>query len=447
MTQDSAGERKIFVPDTNIFIHDPEAIFKFADNEVVIPMTVIEELDKLKKGDNEIARNARQAIRNLLSLRTRGNLNNGVTTDDGGLVRIEPNHVELLGDIAKKLDMKVPDNRIVAVAYNLMQSQSDRKVIFVTKDGAPCLKADALLVPVEDYENDKVRIDDFHPGWQEHIVEPAILGDLRHSGVIELPGDYLPNEFALLRSSLNPKDSAIARYDKLGNAFAMVDESSESAYWLRGRNFSQRAALELLLNDDITVCFLIGCAGTGKTLLALAAALQKTLFDKKYNKILVSRPIVPMGKDIGYLPGDKDDKLKFWMQPISDNLGNLFSIVQALGEDKKTLTEVALELNGILEKEALTYVRGRSIVNQFMIVDEAQNLTPHEIKTIITRAGVGTKIVFTGDLEQIDNPYLDSQSNGLIVTAKKMMVSTMAGHIVLTKTERSDLAREAVRLL
>jgi PhoH-like ATPase len=455
---DSVDRQKSFVLDTNVLIHDPGAMFMFKDNDVVLPMTVIEELDSLKSGRKgpEVARCARQAISKLRKLGVQGSLNTGVATEFGGTIRVEINHKEALGpEIVNKLDMSIPDNRIVAVAYNLTKEQEkkpfdmQREVILVTKDGGPFVKASGLGILVEDYENDKVKYDNFNPGWQEIAVSDGEVDWLGKNGFIDLEKEFHPNEYVLLRSKSDRKHTEIGRYDQARGKIIRLNDAVASPYGLRSKNLLQRIAIDLLMNPDITIVSLLGEAGTGKTLLALAAALQSSIRNNDYDSILVSRPIMPVGKDIGYLPGTKDDKMKLWMMPIYDNLGFLFSssFNRLSSEERKSLSVKELEENNTLELEALTYIRGRSFIRKYVIIDEAQNLTPHEVKTIITRAGEGTKTILTGDPEQIDNPYLDAGSNGLTVSTQKLIPTAVSGHVVLEKSERSHTAREALKYL
>ncbi len=444
---------KYFVLDTNVLLHNSESISSFADNTVVIPMSVIEELDRFKSHNDELGRNARMVIRTLDRLRSRGKLGQGVEMDNGGRLQI---YYEKDSITDPGLDLSLPDNRILAVAYTL--HQEGKKVIFVSKDINARLKGDALGLDVVDFEKQKVNFDELFCGQCEMEVAPEVIDHFFAEKSLRMD-DFIPqpNEFVMLIDKTNPRHTALARAKEGGELVPLVPDYSK-VWGLSPHNKEQRMALELLMSPDVALVTMVGQAGTGKTLLALAAALEATINYKRYERILVSRPIIPMGKDIGYLPGDKDEKLFIWMQPIFDNLTYLLGDGEKgtevkKGEDKNRGAEPVrkkidkLMRDNILELEALTYIRGRSIPNQFVIVDEAQNLTPHEVKTIISRAGEGTKMVLTGDPYQIDNPYLDSSSNGLTYTSEKLKGKAVHGHITLTHSERSDLSALAADFL
>lgn len=434
---------KFFVLDTNVLLHNRNAITCFADNTVVLPMTVIEELDKFKKNNDELGRNARGTIRCLDQLRSQGSLGKGVRTDDGGTVLITMDRED---DRNACIDLTIPDNRIIAAAFRLLRE--GKRVIFVSKDINARLKADALGIEVQDFEREKANFDELYTGWRVLAVERATIDRLHQDKEAELADQsFQPNEFILLKEAGNERHTKVGRAVSATRLQAL-DPRYDSAFNLRPRSLEQRAALELLMNPDITLVSLIGQAGTGKTLLALAAGMASTLKSSQYEKLLVSRPIIPLGRDIGYLPGTKDEKMKLWMQPIFDNLSYLLGLTGGGKQDaaaevgiKRLLREDKIEL------EALTYIRGRSISRQYVIVDEAQNLTPHEVKTIISRAGEGTKMVLTGDPEQIDNPYLDASSNGLSYTVERLKGQEACGHITLTRSERSRLASLAAEYL
>ena len=434
---------KYFVLDTNVLLHDARALFSFGDNWVVIPIEVLEELDKFKTANDELGRNAREVVRTLDRLRQGGNLGQGVDIPDSGghlLVDLKPAKIFDYG-----LDKDIPDNRILGVAWRLEKEK--KQVIFVSKDINLRLKCDALGVTAMDYEKEKVNVDRLYVGWRELHVEGAAIEEFAQKGTLVLAEELYPNEFVLLRDKTKPKHTVLARRS--------VDEAKrieplrfapDLVAGVAPRNMEQRLALELLLDDDVPLVTLVGRAGTGKTLLALAAGYHKTVKEAEYEKMLVSRPIMPLGRDIGYLPGTKDEKLEQWMKPIFDNLKFLLREKNHHAHDtNKKVGE--LMRSGIIEMEALTYIRGRSIFDQYLIVDEAQNLTPHEVKTIISRAGDETKLVLTGDPYQIDNPYLDASSNGLSFLAEKMKTQPVAGHILFSKSERSKLASVAAEIL
>jgi PhoH-like ATPase len=433
---------KYFVLDTNVLLHNPEALNSFSDNYVVLPMTVIEELDNFKRINDELGRNARQVIRHLDRLRSQGTLRNGVTLDGGGILKISLDERSIPGTF---LDMSVPDHRILAVAANMVEEK--KKVIFVSKDINARLKADALGIEVMDFEQQKCDFDTLYSGWRELTVPGEIVDTFYQEKVATITGsDFYTNEFIILRDRNNPKHSGLARATGK-DSLIHLEPSFDKAWDLHARSKEQRMALELLLDPKINLITLIGKAGTGKTLLALAAGLYCVLRKETFDRLLVSRPIIPMGRDLGYLPGTKDEKLSIWMQPIFDNLSYLMRIGHKL-EDGTVQSKIdKLLKTQQLELEALTYIRGRSIPDQFVIIDEAQNLTPHEVKTIISRAGENTKMVLTGDPYQIDNPYLDASSNGLAYTVEKLKGQFLYGHVTLSKSERSPLSAIATDFL
>ncbi len=434
---------KYFVLDTNVLLHNADSLTSFADNFVVLPMTVIEELDKFKRHNDELGRNARHVIRQLDKLRVTGSLKDGVAMENGGTLKITVERRDMPGAL---LDMSVADNRILAVANSL--HEEGNSVIFVSKDINARLKADALGIDTMDFEKQKCNADELYSGWRQASVPSEAIDRFYTDKVLDAEGfDFHHNEFILLQDEGNPKHSGLGRATGK-NTLTHMNSKYENAWNIHPRSKEQRMALELLLDPEISLVTLIGQAGTGKTLLALAAGLECVLHKESYERLLVSRPIIPMGKDIGYLPGTKDEKLSLWMQPIFDNLTYLMRHDHS-GEDEG---HVQMKVDKLLkthqvELEALTYIRGRSIPRQFVIVDEAQNLTPHEVKTIISRAGENTKMVFTGDPQQIDNPYLDSASNGLSYAVEKLKGHSIYGHITLNKSERSPLSAIAADYL
>jgi PhoH-like ATPase len=436
---------KTFVLDTNVLVHNPQALFDFEDNRVVIPISVIEELDNLKKLQDERGRSARQVSRILDDLSSLGRLEQGVPLEDGGSIKVE---LSAAGVLPEGMAGHKVDNHILRMALGLQQQGAE--VRFISKDINARIKANALGLEAEDYDTNKVNIDELYRGWDEASLPAASINafyrDRRSKPeALGLRGTPLVNSFILMRSQDNPNQSALGRVSKSGEVMALNYQDAD-AWGLRALNMEQKFAMELLLDDSINLVTLVGPAGTGKTLLALAAALQRTVEDKVYRKILVSRPVIPLGKDIGYLPGSKDDKMKNWMQPIFDNLDYLTDNGDDEEESEGGQLQYLMDSNK-LAMEAVTYIRGRSIPRQFIIVDEAQNLTPHEVKTIVSRAGQGTKMVLTGDPYQIDNPYLDSESNGLAYLVEKFKGQEMFGHVTLHKSERSRLAALAAELL
>lgn len=434
--------RKYFVLDTNVLLHNAESLSSFDDNYVILPMTVIEELDSFKRHNDELGRSARHVIREIDKLRLQGSLKDGVAMENSGILQIIVERKEMPGVC---IDMSVPDNRILAVADSL--HQEGKKVIFVSKDINARLKADALGIDVMDFEKQKCNFDELYTGWTEIQVPTELVDRFHHEKRLELEGhDFLINEFVLLQDVTNLKHSGLGRIVE-SSYLTHMNTAFESAWNVHPRSKEQRMAFELLMDPEVSLVTMIGQAGTGKTLLALAAGLECVLHQEAFEKLLVSRPVIPMGKDIGYLPGTKDEKLSLWMQPIFDNLVYLMQKDHRLEEGTVQQKVNMLFKEQLVELEALTYIRGRSIPRQFVIIDEAQNLTPHEVKTIISRAGEGTKMVLTGDPQQIDNPYLDSSSNGLSYAVEKLKGQALYGHITLSKSERSPLSAIAAQLL
>lgn len=435
--------KKTFVLDTNVLLHNPNALESFADNEVLIPLDVIEELDQFKSENNELGRSARQVIRKLDRLRRAGNLQEGVSLEHGGgtvRVTLAPGSLE-----GTALSLEVADNRIISVAYDL--HKQGKPVVFVSKDINARIKSDALGIRTVDFEKQKVDFDALYAGWREVKCAGDVIADLQ--GAKEMPvGEFqlIANQFVVLKDEADPAHTALARCAPDGKTIALLREDGLKPMGVRARNMEQKMALELLFDENVELVTLVGQAGTGKTLLALACGLAQVTLEHRYDKVLVSRPIMPLGRDIGFLPGSKEEKLGHWMLPIYDNLAYLLTLRGARGEAAEEKVEAFLQ-SGVIELEALTYIRGRSIPRQFLIVDEAQNLTPHEVKTIVTRAGEDTKVVLTGDPYQIDNPYLDSSSNGLTYTAERLKGNALFGHITLTRSERSALASLAAKEL
>ncbi len=442
--------RKNYVLDTNVLLYDSQALNKFKENHIIIPISVIEEIDRFKKDMSEIGRNARYFSRLLDKLRKKGNLSEGVDLESGGTVKVMLTNEAQRNKLPQELIGEKADNMIMSVAMFLTDSDREHKTIFVTKDVNLRLKADALGIIAEDFESDKVEVDEIYSGYKQVRLSSSEIDQFYTDGSLTAPEQerkFYPNQCLELIDSSNPSHTALVKYNKASNKFIKLITPEEPIWGITARNREQQFAIDLLLDDNLKLVTLTGMAGTGKTLLAIAAGLLKSTDEGVYKRLLVSRPIFPMGKDIGFLPGDIQDKLKPWMQPIFDNVELLFH--GSGGEDKKRQGKGYEELMklGILELEPLTYIRGRSIPNQYMIVDESQNLTPHEIKTIITRAGENTKIVLTGDPYQIDNPYIDASSNGLSYIVERFKNDDISGHISLIKGERSELAERAANLL
>ena len=433
--------RKIFVLDTNILIHDPYSIYNFRGNDIYLPIEVIEEIDKLKQKPNT-ALHARMASRVLEEIRKKGNLSEGIELPNDIFFKVERTaDLSLLPEGLKK---DIVDNHIIAVVIGIQQREPDRKVIFVTKDINLRIKADAVGVAVEDYSTDKVVYDDLDKGYTEIEVSKDVFDKFNKSGKIdleELKLDFTPSPNFFFVLKCGQEETAGRVLDTKLKKFLNGDMT---AWGARARNQEQRFAMELLMDDNIKAVSLVGKAGTGKTLLAIAAGLEQVVERKKYSKLYIARPIIPMGKDLGFLPGNEKDKLRPWMQPIFDNI-EFLSDIKGDKAGEKVIT--GLETMGLLKVEALTYIRGRSMPNAFIVIDEAQNLTPLEIKTIITRVGENTKIVFTGDPYQIDSAYLDANTNGLTYMADKLKNEKIVGHITLVKGERSPLAEITAKLL
>ncbi|MDP7110664.1 MAG: PhoH family protein [Myxococcota bacterium] len=444
MTEALPIKRKIYVLDTNVLLHDPTALFKFEDNEVVIPLVVIEEVDTFKRDQNERGRNARQFSRYLDQLRAFNNLQQGVELEDGGLLRVDMTSHNLVE--FHSINGQKADNQILSVALSIARG-GDVRVTLVSKDTNMRIKADAMGLRAEDYEHGKVQIDELYGGQEEMTVPRTVIEDIYRAGEVEVDTGSLPaNSCLVLRNEENASNTALARVKPERGAVSVMPRFKEGIWGIFPRNKEQTFAFDLLMDDDIKLVTLVGKAGTGKTLLAIAAGLQKTADEAVYQRLLVSRPVFPLGRDIGFLPGDIEEKLNPWMKPVYDNVELILDLSREKVRDKKRGYQELIDL-GLLEIEPLTYIRGRSIPHQFLLIDEAQNLTPHEIKTIITRAGEGTKIVMTGDPHQIDNPYVDSTSNGLTFVVHKFQGEPLAGHITLVKGERSELAERAAELL
>jgi PhoH-like ATPase len=437
---------KNYILDTTVLLYDAHALFNFEENNVIIPMTVIEDIDHFKKDLNETGRNARQTSRYLDGLRTQGALTKGVKLNNGGTLFVSLSDAEAVRRIPREFQEKPRDNFILAITLAVKEKAGALPTVFVSKDINLRIKADALGVVVEDYESDKVDIEELYSGHTRLSAGAAAVDSFREKGVWETGEPLLPNQYVTLADEADPSHFAMGRFDaKEKKIVRLISEGKEGMFRIKPRNAEQLFTMDALLNDGIQLVTLVGKAGTGKTLLAVAASLNKTIDENLFSRILVSRPTLPMGKDIGFLPGTVEEKLTPWMYPIIDNVDLLLRSEAKARRHIRGFKE--LMDTGILIIEPLTYIRGRSIHNQYLIVDEAQNLTPHEIKTIITRVGDGTKIVLTGDPYQIDNPYIDSSSNGLTYVVEKFKNQEIAAHITLTKGERSVLSELAANIL
>lgn len=436
---------KHFVFDTNILIHDPRAIYHFEENEIVIPIFVLEEIDQFKKESSERGRNAREVARILDGFRAGGgSLSDGVPMPSGGRLRVASGQRPVPTSLREN---QIADHLILGVALDVRDANPDEPTIFVTKDVNLRIRADALGLKAMDFEAGRIDIDELYSGAMELEVPGEQIDQFYAENTLDLgQARVLPNQYVLLKNPESPSHTALGRVDPKTRRLIPLKKMRDGVWGIRPRNKEQHCALDLLLSDEVKLITLVGKAGTGKTLLALAAGMQQTVEDRAYTRLLVSRPIFPLGRDVGFLPGTIEEKLNPWMQPIFDNVEFLMGLSKTDtrngGRSYKELIDM-----GYIQIEPLTYIRGRSLPTQFIIVDEAQNLTPHEVKTIITRVGENTKIVLTGDPYQIDNPYVDATSNGLTTAVQKFMGQELAGHVTLSKGERSELAELASNLL
>ncbi len=434
---------KNYILDTNVLLHDPHSLLCFQENNVLVPIEVIEEIDRFKRDSSDRGHNARAVSRLLDGLRAHGRLSEGVPLANGGRLRIlltsknGKNGPLTVGD-------STVDDRLIALTRHIQDADPGVPTVLITKDINLRIKADAVGLQAEDYETDHVRPQDLYTGAFELPVGPDQLQAFRTSGGLPLngAGPHFPNEYCTLTDASNPKRSLLAKVDGSGQQLVPILESREGVWGIRPRNREQYFAFDALLDERIRLVTLMGKAGTGKTLLALATGLRKTVQDRDYRRLVVARPTIPMGRELGYLPGSLEEKLNPWMQPIYDALELLGDL--NMGHEQRTGDLVR---NGTIVIEALSYIRGRNIASQFIVIDEAQNLTPLEVKTIITRVAQGTKIVLTGDPYQIDNPYVDSSSNGFNYVVSRFRSIPIAAHIELQKGERSDLAELAANIL
>ncbi len=438
--------KKNYLLDTNVLLHDPNCLVSFQDNNILIPIEVIEEIDRFKRESTELGRNARTVSRMLDAWRARGHLGDGIQLPGGGLFRIifEKQALMPAQAVVNGVSRSV-DNRILARALSVRDAEPSLPLVVVTKDINLRLKADALGLPAEDYETDRVQLSELYSGIIEMAATAEMLAKFKADQELPLPegSKYLPNEYCTLLDDAHPKRSLLTKVDAAGGRLVPILDSRDGVWGIRPRNREQHFAFDALLDDRIKLVTLMGKAGTGKTLIALAAALRKTVVDREFRRVLVARPTVSMGKEIGFLPGTLEEKLGPWMQPIHDAL----ELLSDLNMGQESRRSVDLMRSGSIVVEALSYIRGRSIPHQFMIIDEAQNLTPLEVKTIVTRVGQGTKIVFTGDPWQIDNPYVDSSSNGFVYLIDRLRGQPLTAHVQLEKGERSELAELAANLL
>ena len=432
---------KNYILDTNVLLHDPNSLVNFKENNVLVPIEVIEEIDRFKRESTELGRNARTVSRMLDGFRGEGSLSKGVDLPNGGKLKIAFHKDGLVEGFAKDS----VDNRILALAAHIQKSQPKNATILVSKDINLRIKADAIGVMAEDYETDRVFITDLYTGMVDLTISAEKMTAFRAKGELALDGGkrYFPNEYCTLTDEANPKKAALTKVDATGTKLIPILDCREGVWGIKPRNREQHFALDALLDDRVKLVTLMGKAGTGKTLVAMAAGLKRVVNDREFRRLVVARPTISMGKELGFLPGSLEEKLAPWMQPIHDALEMLSDL--NMGHEHRRAAD--LMRSGSIVVEALSYIRGRSIANQFMIIDESQNLTPLEAKTIVTRVGSGTKIIFTGDPYQIDNPYVDSSSNGFNYIISRFRDQAIAAHIELQKGERSELAELAANIL
>ena len=436
--------KKTYVLDTSVYLTDSNCINSFGNNDIIIPLKVLEEIDKHKKRQDSVGSQARSTIRSLDALRDKGSLSKGVRIEKGmGLIRVSSYNPLCLPD---DLDLEDPDNQIIATALSELQiAPKSRKVVVVSRDINMRVKCDALGLETEDYNAEQVvdHAEGLYTGRAEILVADKDIDRFYADDEIWIdPKKYIlyPNQFIMLISNTNDKKTALARFENYATPLQKIVRSNSKIWGTEPRNKEQQFAFDLLLDPNIPVVSLVGKAGSGKTLLALASGLEQTFGkDALYKKIVVTKPVEPVGKDIGFLPGTMQDKMLPWLAPIQDNLQFL------MGDDKATL-ELYIE-KGQIEVEAMTFIRGRSISNAFIVIDEVQNMTQHEIKTVLTRVGEGTKIVLTGDIEQIDNVYIDATNNGLSYVVERLKDEQITGHVTLLKGERSKVATMAATKL
>jgi PhoH-like ATPase len=437
--------KKNFVLDTNVLLHDPNAIFAFKEHTVIIPIYVIEEIDGFKRELSERGRNARTVSRFIDDLREQGSLSEGVPTPTGGLLKVVLSERPLpsSSSISRSID-----SHIMGVALDVRDAEPENTAILITKDANVRIRADAMGLITQNYDAERIDIDELYTGHAEIETDGDAVDAFYRSGGSPLPiskNGFTENQYVTLRDRAAVTHTALGKCDLAAQALKPILQARDGIWGIKPRNREQTFAFDALLSDTIKLVTLVGKAGTGKTLLAIAAGLQKSVDESVYHKLTVSRPIFPLGRDIGYLPGDVEQKLNPWMQPIYDNVELIIGLKSADKKRGRSYREL-LDM-GMIQIEPLTYIRGRSIPNQYIIVDEAQNLTPHEVKTIISRAGEETKIVLTGDPYQIDNPYVDASNNGLIHCVNRFRGQKIAAHITLIKGERSHLAELAANLL
>ena len=438
------SRKKIYVLDTSVYLTNADAIYAFKNHDIYVPLKVFEEIDKHKKRQDLVGAQARKIIRIWDDLRSKGCLKKGVRIRKGlGILKAVSASETSREDLPEDLDIKIPDHLIIATAVATAR-QSSRNVVLVSRDINMRVIADAIGLTAEDFQNQQIVNDSesIYTGFTEVLVDDEIIDQFYEKEDVYLEEHKLKtNEYVMLISNANEKKTALGRFVNENTPVRQLRKDKKGVWGIKPRNKEQSFLIDALMDKNIEIVTVIGKAGSGKTLCAIAAALEQTLDDRTsvYTRVIVSRPVQPLGKDIGFLPGTMEEKMSPWLMPIQDNLQTL------MGNDKVTL-DMYLE-KGTIEIEALTYIRGRSIGKAFIIIDEAQNLTIHELKTIITRVGEGTKIILTGDVEQIDNVYIDATTNGLTHAVEKFKDFELAAHVTLLKGERSRVATFAAENL
>jgi PhoH-like ATPase len=438
------SRKKIYILDTSVYLTNAECIYAFKNNDIYIPLKVFEEIDKHKKRQDVVGAQARKIIRLWDELRSRGSINKGIRIRKGlGIIKSVSASGITQGDLPLDLDIKIPDHLIIATALKT-QNETSNKVILVSRDINMRVIADAIGLTSEDFQNNQIvdSSDNIFTGLSTVLVDDQKIDNFYEKKNVYLEGKGLfPNQYIMMVSNANEKKSALGRFINDSTPVLQLSQKKKGVWGIKARNKEQSFLLDALMDPKIQIVTAIGKAGSGKTICAIAAGLEQTIDEvtAAYSRIIVSRPVQPLGKDIGFLPGSLEEKMAPWLMPIQDNLQFL------MGNDKITLD--IYRQKGTIEIEAMTYIRGRSISNAFIIIDEAQNLTSHELKTIITRVGEGTKIVLTGDIEQIDNIYVNATTNGLTHAVEKFKGFELAAHVTLNKGERSKVATFAAENL
>lgn len=459
---------KNFILDTSVLVHDPLCIYNFQDNHVIIPIVCIEELDNLKKKEGIVGYHARCAARELYKVKKMGNLYEGVKLPNGGILKIELNHMDT-SVLPDGMDLSKNDSKILAITKNLKNEYKNMPTILVTKDLYLAIKGDALGIITQDYENDKISTDEIYKGYREITLPSTDIDKIFKDEGLPLPTQLdfpvYPNEFLHIKSSINATHEVLARFN--GKYIVPLKYANSTAWGLTPINREQKMAFELLMDPDVHFVSIIGNAGSGKTILSTAVALQKVIEEKVYRKIVFVRPVVPAGNDIGYLPGTEEEKLRPWMGSFYDAIENLVDYKYTKpskekgGKNKRnsdSYEEPSFNVDdfidqfrkqGVIETKTLTYMRGRTFSDSLVIVDEAQEITPHLAKLMLTRAGFGSKFVFIGDPSdnQIDNTLVDAKSNGLVYAVEKMKPFDITGHVTLKQVERSPLAKLAEKYM